>query len=334
MKRIIALAAAILLAMTFAWAEEAPGSALTLYEELLRQEATAALELEIVRLERQVAQIQGDSAALAAADAREEEILARQAEIAQAVNDLGLPLVRELSERIAALDAENARLEEQQAAIRAAMADNDRLRKEYAACREEYVKAHAESASAKGFAADVTVRIFRDETGAVAYLQVDAPWETPGIGSRCTEEAFTGQFIGKTGPFVLDGNVDAVSGGTRTSRAVVEALNQLYPEMPVSEMPVLPHALTASAKGLLSDVQVWITLDDGGAIDGIWVDCSGETEAIARPCTEEAFLSQFIGKTGPLLQIDAVAGATYTSCAVIDAVNSLFTDTSEGAEAE
>lgn len=235
MKRIIALAAAILLAMTFAWAEEAPGSALTLYEELLRQEATAALELEIVRLERQVAQIQGDSAALAAADAREEEILARQAEIAQAVNDLGLPLVLQLSERIAALDAENARLEEQQAAIRAAMADNDRLRKEFEACREEYVKAHAESASAKVFAADVTVRIFRDETGAVAYLQVDAPWETPGIGSRCTEEAFTGQFI---------------------------------------------------------------------------------------------------GKTGPLLQIDAVAGATYTSCAVIDAVNSLFTDTSEGAEAE
>lgn len=329
MKRIIALAAAILLAMTFAWAEEAPGSALTLYEELLRQEATAALELEIVRLERQVAQIQGDSAALAAADAREEEILARQAEIAQAVNDLGLPLVLQLSERIAALDAENARLEEQQAAIRAAMADNDRLRKEFEACREEYVKAHAESASAKGFAADVTVRIFRDETSAVAYLQVDAPWETPGIGSRCTEEAFTGQFIGKTGPFVLGGNVDAVSGATRTSRAVVEALNQLYPEMPVP-----PHALTASAKGLLSDVQVWITLDEGGAIDGIWVDCSGETEAIARPCNEEAFLSQFIGKTGPLLHIDAVAGATYTSCAVIDAVNSLFTDTSEGAEAE
>ena len=235
MKRIIALAAAILLAMTFAWAEEAPGSALTLYEELLRQEATAALELEIVRLERQVAQIQRDSAALATADAREEEILARQAEIAQAVNDLGLPLVLQLSERIAALDAENARLEEQQAAIRAAMADNDRLRKEFEACREEYVRAHAESASAMGFAADVTVRIFRDETGAVAYLQVDAPWETPGIGSRCTEEAFTGQFI---------------------------------------------------------------------------------------------------GKTGPLLQIDAVAGATYTSCAVIDAVNSLFTDTSEGAEAE
>lgn len=329
MKRIIALAAAILLAMTFAWAEEPPGSALTLYEELLRQEATAALELEIVRLERQVAQIQGDSAALAAADAREEEILARQAEIAQAVNDLGLPLVLQLSERIAALDAENARLEEQQAAIRAAMADNDRLRKEFEACREEYVKAHAESASAKGFAADVTVRIFRDETSAVAYLQVDAPWETPGIGSRCTEEAFTGQFIGKTGPFFLGGNVDAVSGATRTSRAVVEALNQLYPEMPVP-----PHALTASAKGLLSDVQVWITLDEGGAIDGIWVDCSGETEAIARPCNEEAFLSQFIGKTGPLLHIDAVAGATYTSCAVIDAVNSLFTDTSEGAEAE
>ena len=55
----------------------------------------------------------------------------------------------------------------------------------------------------------------------------------------------------------------------------------------------------------------------------IAVDAFGETEVIARPCTEEAFLSQFIGKAGPFTA-DVVTGATFTSNAVINAVNSLF----------
>lgn len=326
MKRIIALAAAFLLSMAFAWAEEPPSSALARYDELLRQEATAALELEIVRLERQMAQLQEDANALAAADAREGEILARQDKIAQAIRDLGLPLIIELGDQIAALDVEKTRLEAQQSAIQAALEDVTDSRAKLVSRRAEYTEAYAEAVSAKGFAGDVIVLVFRDDTGAIAHLQVKAPWETRDFGSRCTEEAFTSQFIGKTGPFTLGINVDAVSGATITSRAVVNALNQLYP---APEIP--PHALTATAKGLLSDVQVWITLDDENAIDMIWVDCSGETEVFAKPCAEPAFLSQFIGKTGPLDQIDMVSGATFTSRAVMNAVNSLFADM-EGAD--
>ena len=37
------------------------------------------------------------------------------------------------------------------------------------------------------------------------------------------------------------------------------------------------------------------------------------------------FLSQFIGKKGPFEGADVVSGATFTSNAVINAVNSLFT---------
>lgn len=329
MKRIIALTAVLLLAMTFAWAESASDSASTLYAELLRQDATVELETEIVRLERQVAQIRQDAAAIAAADAREAELLARQEEISQAIKALGYPLVMEISSQLAALDAEKAQLEEQQEAIRAAIADNANQREALASRRSEYMNAFAEAATAQGFASDVTVRIIRDETGAIAYLQVDAPLETQAFSSRCTEEAFTSQFIGKIGPFALGGNVDAVSGATETSLAVVNALNQFYPTPGIP-----PHALTASAKGLLSDVQVWITLDEKGAIDMIWVDCSGETEYFAKPCTEPAFLNQFIGKTGPLDQIDIVSGATFTSRAVLNAVNSLFATPMEGSDTE
>lgn len=85
-----------------------------------------------------------------------------------------------------------------------------------------------------------------------------------------------------------------------------------------------PVVRTASARGLLSDVTVTVTLNPDGTIAAITVDASGETTAIARPCTEEAFLSQFIGKTGPFADVDVVSGATFTSNAVLQAVNSLF----------
>ena len=51
--------------------------------------------------------------------------------------------------------------------------------------------------------------------------------ETPGFGTRCSEDAFTSQFIGKPLPLTLGDDVDAVSGATVTSQAVVDALNSL-----------------------------------------------------------------------------------------------------------
>ena len=150
-----------------------------------------------------------------------------------------------------------------------------------------------------------------NEDGTIATMVVDASGETAAIAGPCTEEAFLSQFIGKAGPFE---GVEVVAGATFTSNAVIEAVNSLF---------AAEEGLTASAKGLLSDVKVTVTLNEDGTIATMVVDASGETEAIAKPCTEEAFLSQFIGKKGPFTA-DVVAGATFTSNAVITAVNSLF----------
>ena len=114
-----------------------------------------------------------------------------------------------------------------------------------------------------------------------------------------------------------------VSGATYTSNAVIEAVNSLFPAAEAVE-ETAAETLTASAKGLMSDVTVTITLNEDGTIATMVVDASGETPAIATPCTEEGFLSQFIGKVGPFADADVVSGATYTSNAVIEAVNSLF----------
>ncbi len=177
--------------------------------------------------------------------------------------------------------------------------------------------ADALTASAKGLLSDVKVTVTLNEDGTIATMVVDASGETEAIAKPCTEEAFLSQFIGKKGPFTAD----VVAGATFTSNAVINAVNSLFP----AEEAAAPAAeeLTASAKGLLSDVKVTITLNEDGTIATMTVDASGETEAIAKPCTEEAFLSQFIGKKGPFTA-DVVAGATFTSNAVINAVNSLF----------
>ena len=63
--------------------------------------------------------------------------------------------------------------------------------------------------------------------GAIASLTVETPDETLGFGTKCSEEDFTQQFIGKTLPVELGTDVDAVTGATVTSQAVVDALNAL-----------------------------------------------------------------------------------------------------------
>ena len=100
--------------------------------------------------------------------------------------------------------------------------------------------------SAEGFnKVLVTADVVLDEEGRIASLEVDASSQTPGIGSLTgTDKAFLDQFIGKTLPLSLsnaasdaasgagagtgpdaDSEVDAVSGATISSQAVVDAIN-------------------------------------------------------------------------------------------------------------
>ena len=207
---------------------------------------------------------------------------------------------------------------------------------------EEPVRMEADpnalTAKAVGFSGeDVTVSITLDEGGAVASMTVDAAAETAGLGQKAMEDAFTSQFIGKTGPFVLGENVDAITGATITSTAVVDAVNSLLPAgaaeeqpaaEPAAEAPAAGEVLTAKAVGFSGeDVTVSITLDESGAVASMTVDAAAETAGLGQKAMEEEFTSQFIGKTGPFTlggDVDAVTGATITSTAVVDAVNSLL----------
>jgi putative ABC transport system permease protein len=83
------------------------------------------------------------------------------------------------------------------------------------------------SGSAKGFGdAMVYVTATLDDEARIAELTIDASTQTPEYGGRVSEEPlFLKQFIGKSLPFEFGEEIDALSGATVTSTAVVEALN-------------------------------------------------------------------------------------------------------------
>ena len=190
---------------------------------------------------------------------------------------------------------------------------------------------------------EVTARLTLNDDGTIAALVIDASTQTPGFGTRCADEEFTAQFIGKSGPFALNENVDGLTGATVTSTAAVEAINaaltspamaaeDLEPvatEAPAAtEAPVaLENAKTSTIAGFEgNEITVQVT-DDNGVITALTVDASTQTAGLGQKCAEEAFTAQFIGKSAPLTLgegIDAVASATITSQAVVDAVNSLY----------
>ena len=91
---------------------------------------------------------------------------------------------------------------------------------------EETADSQALEASEQGFGGPVTVHVTLAEDQTVQTLTIDTPNETAGLGQRASEEAFTSQFIGKAGPFAYGENgIDALSGATVTSEAVLKAIN-------------------------------------------------------------------------------------------------------------
>ena len=143
---------------------------------------------------------------------------------------------------------------------------------------------------------DVTVKGFQDgevqiqigaaEDGTVESLIIDASTQTEGLGAKASEEAFTSQFIGKKGPFVYGENgIEAITGATITSNAVIAGINEALGTEPASAEPAEepkaeepteadlaaaaakdvsfnPGTYEAEAQGLLSPVKVRVTVSD------------------------------------------------------------------------
>ena len=190
--------------------------------------------------------------------------------------------------------------------------------------KEEVYMGPTVSATEKGFAGDVIVTAGLDDEGTIVYLDIQTPNETEGLGKRCSEPDFINQFIGKKGPFAYgEDGVEAISGATFTSTAVINALNTIMSGGgTASEGP-----LSATVQGFGGDVTVNVMLNPDNSVGALSIDTPNETEGLGKRTSEAEFTEQFIGKKGPFAYgedgIEAVSGATVTSTAVINALNDL-----------
>jgi electron transport complex protein RnfG len=80
----------------------------------------------------------------------------------------------------------------------------------------------------QGYAGEIEVVVGMDLNGTLTGISVGGPSfsETAGLGDRAKLPAFTDQFKGLVLPAALADNVDAISGATITSNAVVLGVNQ------------------------------------------------------------------------------------------------------------
>lgn len=91
-----------------------------------------------------------------------------------------------------------------------------------------------ESFSTKGFSGKIEVMVGFDMDGKIMGTSVISHAETPGLGAKMTEPAFSSQFNGKNpAAFRLavkkdGGDVDAITASTITSRAYCDAVGRAY----------------------------------------------------------------------------------------------------------
>lgn len=85
---------------------------------------------------------------------------------------------------------------------------------------------------AKGYGGDVSVMTGVDTDGKVTGISILSHSETAGLGAKATTEDFRSQFIGLVNEITVskdkagDNSIDAITGATITSRAVVNAVNE------------------------------------------------------------------------------------------------------------
>ena len=220
------------------------------------------------------------------------------------------------------------------------------------------------TASAQGFAGPVAVTLTLDDSLTIQSIEIgdDQFAETDGLGAKAKDAEFTDQFVGKTLP-LKDGDIDAISGATITTNAVLDAVNAIYeaagngaaeateapaasdapeatdaPEVSAAAIGEVTHEgdeWTTAAQGFAGPVAVTLTLDDSLTIQSIEIgdDQFAETDGLGAKAKDAEFTDQFVGKTLPLKDgdIDAISGATITTNAVLDAVNAIYEAADSGA---
>lgn len=136
-----------------------------------------------------------------------------------------------------------------------------------------------------------------------------------------------------TAPVIAEGDLIR-NNGARVELYPAEAYNKLEGEWTgvteayevVSGGEVIGYIITGLTKGYGGDVPVMVAIDNAGAIVGIEISGTEETQGLGSKIEEPAFKDQFKGLAAASItlntEVQQVAGATVSSDAAVTAVNS------------
>ena len=196
------------------------------------------------------------------------------------------------------------------------------------------------TAQAKGYGGEVPVMVAFNAEGTIEAVQFLDNDETPGLGQKVKSEAFQSQFSGMPAEEFGLSDIDAITGATISSGAAASALSPeelraaLLPDAgAITPVDVSADGVTEAYKGEAYGVVIYaqaegfykkpvtaaVGFDDDGVITGVYIDASNETADVGGQVGRPRFAGQFVGKTS-LDGVDAVAGATISSNAAMDAV--------------
>lgn len=81
------------------------------------------------------------------------------------------------------------------------------------------------TAQSRGYGGQVPAAVAFSSDGTILGVTMMENSETPGLGQKVTEDAFSGQFVGRdASEFTID-DIDAITGATISSKAAVSAIN-------------------------------------------------------------------------------------------------------------
>ena len=163
-----------------------------------------------------------------------------------------------------------------------------------------------------GFAGNVTTAIGFDANGAVSGVVFTESSETEGYGAQYTQSSWIEAQVGKTSAE----EISALSGSTVTYEALTKNFTEAFELLPTLADASLEYE--GSADGYNGTMTVAVGIDSTGAITSVRLVSSDDD--FASRVSEEAFTSQFIGKTSTD-GIATIQGATISSNAFIEAVN-------------
>ena len=163
-----------------------------------------------------------------------------------------------------------------------------------------------------GFAGNVTTAIGFAANGAVSGVVFTESSETEGYGAQYTQSSWIEAQVGKTSAE----EISAISGSTVTYEALTKNFTEAFELLPTLADASLEYE--GSADGYNGTMTVAVGIDSTGAITSVRLVSSDDD--FASRVSEEAFTSQFIGKTSTD-GIATIQGATISSNAFIEAVN-------------